>query len=92
MLGGLVPPARQLIFDKKVGFMKVDGEKPLLVNVGCKLSPQRALNLSDEARERGITVSELIRWLVDEHYSKSFIKEQVRLALAEFHGKESLTS
>jgi hypothetical protein len=72
--------------------MRVDGEKPLLVCVGVKVSPARATALSNEARERGMTVSELIRWLVDEHYSKSFIKEQVRLALAEFHGKESLTS
>ena len=71
--------------------MKVNEEKPLLVTVGTKLAPQRALNLSDEARERGMTVSELIRWLVDQHYSGSIIKEQVKQALVEFHGKASLS-
>jgi hypothetical protein len=64
--------------------MKVDAEKPLLVNVGVKVAPDRVVSLQAEARTRGMSVSELVRWIVDQHFEVGVIREQMKVALKEF--------
>ena len=58
--------------------------KPLLVTVGSKLTPERVVQLNKEAVARGMSTSELVRWVVDEHYNRDRVYDAVKDALGEF--------
>ncbi len=64
--------------------MRVDSEKPLLVNIGVKVSPSTVIALQSEARNKGTSVSELVRGIVDSHLTRPMVSEELEKVLEKF--------